>query len=52
MSESSKRKTILMAVFIPDKYLYTSLIQAYVWSNDPYMALKIVDEMEEKGIIP
>ena len=41
-----------MVVFLPDKYLYTSLIQAYVWNNNPYMALKIMEEMEEKGIVP
>lgn len=38
--------------FLPNKFFYTSLIQAYVKSNNPYMGLKIVDEMKEKGIEP
>lgn len=37
---------------MPNKFLYTSLMQTYVNNNDPYMALKLLDEMIEKGLEP
>jgi hypothetical protein len=33
----------LSVEFLPNKYLYTSLMQTYVVNNDPHMALKILD---------
>jgi pentatricopeptide repeat protein len=39
-----------MIGFGESKYFYTSLMQVYVWKNDPEMSFKILQEMIEKGI--
>lgn len=36
--------------FLPNKFLYTTLLQAYTKNNNPHMGMKIVQEMEDKGI--
>lgn len=38
--------------FLPNKYFYTSLMQAYVKTRNPTMAFKILQEMEECDITP
>lgn len=39
-----------MLEFLPNKFLYTSLMQTYVNNNNTDMALKIFDEMVEKSL--
>jgi pentatricopeptide repeat protein len=42
----------LFIEFLPNKFLYTSLMQTYVNNNNPNMTLKILNEMIEKGLNP